>query len=226
MKSVWILLGLLVLCACNGTSPSDDGPTLNSNTHWLTSCESSAECGELGCHCGICTSSCASNDECDALGGVCAQSGQSDAHASQCASFDPAERAAGLCLATCASDAECGLTEICQDGACTPADVDCPGGLRYFCGNTIGREVRTLFLCEGGSFSADQVCEGACVSQADRNHVCAPECQPGERQACGADLGLDPDALYSCEPGRVAILDHCAFGCIADAGGARCRVAR
>lgn len=224
MKSATLILGLFVLCACNEAAPPDDGPLVNSNTHWLTPCESDAECGDLECHCEICTTPCDSNNACGALGGVCARDGESDAYANQCVSGDRDVQDAGVCLAPCAMDAECGLEEICQDGACTPADVACPGGLRYFCGDTIGRDGRTLFLCEGGTFNASEVCEGPCVSQADRNDVCVPECPPGQRQVCGADLGLDPNDIYSCQPGRVALLNHCAYGCIADADGPRCRV--
>lgn len=61
---------LLATLAC---SPAPKGPSSDSQTNWLRSCEVDADCGELSCVCNVCTLPCSDDTACESLpGSVCA----------------------------------------------------------------------------------------------------------------------------------------------------------
>jgi len=110
----WAALGVVgLLTAACGSKVSSEGPA-SSQTHWLSTCTSDAQCGDLACLCGICTSVCAANSACNSLGShaVCAPG------ATACESAV----AQSLCLKACDTDQECGSSLSCRDGACAPGE--------------------------------------------------------------------------------------------------------
>jgi hypothetical protein len=55
-----------IIPGCGGDGPGISG---NSNTNWLQSCDSDAECGKgLSCLCGVCTLECRTQAQCASLG--------------------------------------------------------------------------------------------------------------------------------------------------------------
>jgi hypothetical protein len=66
-KHILILLavGTIVIAGC--AKARSEGGT-DGVTHWLAECESSAECGELECLCGMCTAACEDSAGCAMLG--------------------------------------------------------------------------------------------------------------------------------------------------------------
>jgi hypothetical protein len=115
------LLGLLTLGAalagvaasCGGVS-EDRGGT-DGATHWLAACADDADCGELSCHCGLCTRLCDDAAACSAFG---------DAAACAVIAGDGCTaEAPRACTAPCTGDDECrelrSGTE-CAAGQCAP----------------------------------------------------------------------------------------------------------
>jgi hypothetical protein len=100
-----------------------DSPRADSETHWLTSCETDRDCGAGSCECGVCTAPCASAADCSALGftgvecapssGGCGASGEPTAGTSAGAS--------AVCLLPCVDDADCGALgsgAVCESQRC------------------------------------------------------------------------------------------------------------
>jgi len=63
--ALWLTLAAVSFGSCSSShmQAGTDGVT-----HWLTDCETSAECGELSCLCGVCTRSCEASAQCSDLG--------------------------------------------------------------------------------------------------------------------------------------------------------------
>lgn len=105
----WVALGLA--CAPNG------GPTVGSQTNWLIACDTSKQCGDLACTCGVCAKPCADTSACDDLPG-----------ASCVANTDPGAIAVcggqkaptDMCLPRC-DDAACPEGTSCLAGICAPS---------------------------------------------------------------------------------------------------------
>lgn len=104
---------------------STEAPQLGTNTNWLKTCDSSAECGdERACLCGVCTQPCSEDAQCAGV------------HAStQCATLsnvacDYAPGVSAACLQGCRSSAECTAFEhgMCVDGLCVAAPPAEMGG--------------------------------------------------------------------------------------------------
>jgi glucuronoarabinoxylan endo-1,4-beta-xylanase len=114
--SVFSILGaLLTFLVAPACGPGEGPQTTDSQTNWLKSCEIDAQCGDLTCVCGVCTSRCGSDAECaDLEGSACVGAADPGAIA-QCGGRSPIS---GLCLPGCG--AECGEGFMCVAGACTP----------------------------------------------------------------------------------------------------------
>lgn len=112
------LLCLFGLAACAG----EPGPSLDSESHFLTACVDNGDCGtELSCICNVCTSPCDDDDSCagtspestcltlslDPLGGACTTT-------------ESAPEAPRVCLEECSPSAACGDNRVCVEGACLP----------------------------------------------------------------------------------------------------------
>lgn len=64
-KNLVSRVGLLAACVFAAACAVSERPSDNGQSHWLDACESDAECGELSCLCGVCTTSCSEDSECD-----------------------------------------------------------------------------------------------------------------------------------------------------------------
>lgn len=105
-----------------GCSAGAAAPT-GGETHFLTSCEANAECGdELSCLGEVCTSSCSDATDCDALPSAeCAEMAQGDSSGAR------------VCDVPCSSDDDCSAVSPahrCTEGACrAPSSASsCPPG--------------------------------------------------------------------------------------------------
>lgn len=103
---LWIaMLAVLGCLGCPGGGPAV--PVVDSESHWLEECVSSATCGVFDCVCGVCTVPCI--DDCGGTA-VCAPAPEGCEVA-----------AGGLCTARCGSDRDCGGEHLaCTDGLCLP----------------------------------------------------------------------------------------------------------
>ncbi|MDD9946512.1 MAG: hypothetical protein OXU20_36035 [Myxococcales bacterium] len=62
LSGLAVLLSAAGLWACEGRrQPS----TIDSESHWLRACEEDRECGQFGCHCGLCSVVCDGDSTCD-----------------------------------------------------------------------------------------------------------------------------------------------------------------
>lgn len=107
----WAVIALLALVwGCEGRPA---GPVVDSESHWLERCETSATCGgALTCVCGVCTVPCDGPGGCGSAvsGMVCAPAPDA------CPIF-----AGGMCTARCAVDGDCVRDHLaCMSGACMP----------------------------------------------------------------------------------------------------------
>jgi hypothetical protein len=151
----------------------------NSQTHWLEGCSTNAECGDLECLCGICTTVCTDDAQCDTLdtAAVCGTGGD------RCAALT----SSAVCVLSCTNDDGCSSGNTCVNGSCTvttppsgtqaagaACDVDedcasgtCAGpGCEPFSGVcagqelTCGKSVREYCGCDNVTFSAASDCPG------------------------------------------------------------------
>ena len=90
------LVGVLALAiSCRGSTSTGT----DSNTHWLSSCSGDADCGDLSCICGVCSTPCTIDGHCDGLG-----------ESAVCEELSTCATAAGphqLCTAACSIQADC-----------------------------------------------------------------------------------------------------------------------
>lgn len=105
MFGLWCVM-VALLPACGGLTTSQDPGGDDSSTHWLSRCDSDAECGELACLCGVCTEACTAAASCSAL--------DDEATCSGAAACDDAPR---VCTKECVRDQEC-ASGHCIDGVC------------------------------------------------------------------------------------------------------------
>lgn len=107
----WVALTALAIAglyACgDGGSPQ---PVVDSQTHWMQPCVTTAECGPLVCSCGFCSEPCDDAAACSAHDGAVCAMGCGEA---------------SLCLPACGEPGECaefGDFLTCADGRCIPDD--------------------------------------------------------------------------------------------------------
>jgi hypothetical protein len=122
LKSARVQLpALLAACVALLNSAScgrADSSRVDSETHWLVSCESDLDCGAGSCECGVCTETCVTTSdcagagvagvECAPLSGACGESGAGAAGA--------ASAVGGACLLSCVEDADCAA--LAADAVC------------------------------------------------------------------------------------------------------------
>jgi hypothetical protein len=103
----------LPLAAC---SPSNS-PQTGSQTNWLVTCDSSAECGTgLECVCGACTATCLTEPACADLPGASCVASSDDGAIALCGGKAPP---INLCLPRC-DDESCADGMSCVAGVCQP----------------------------------------------------------------------------------------------------------
>lgn len=103
----------LILTAAVAGMPSCSSTTTDdSQTHFFSTCDSDAECGELECVCGRCTTRCSAG-ACSS-GSVCA-AGDSRPASDLCG----LAAAPDVCLPECTGPSDCGSGTVCVEGTCT-----------------------------------------------------------------------------------------------------------
>ncbi len=172
-----LLFCALGLMACSG------GPSTDSETHWMQSCEADADCdADLSCICNVCTLEC--DGDCSALGelATCGQAPQWCGDAS-----------GQLCLIECENSDECENGASCEGGLC----VD-PGG--FDIGEPECQE-DVPFYCEG-----DDCCPGDCYALSDSLIDVDEGCRldQGEAYYC-----ISPQVLSEDKPGTGDDLEDC-----------------
>jgi len=103
----------LVVPSCGGATSGGGGT--DSNTHWLSSCTSDADCGSLTCLCGECTKPCTEDSACSGLAGN-----------ATCETASCAPATSKVCTVKCTSASDCpegGARFTCRDGECAPAPI-------------------------------------------------------------------------------------------------------
>ena len=123
MRAFWVVWAVWAISGCNKSPVETVKPIAGSETHWLRSCDTDAECGDANaCVCGICTRPCAANT-CSLLGDdtVCVPP-DSAAAIALCGAL-PAE-ATGVCAAECAGPANCAAGYTCEANVCVPGEVE------------------------------------------------------------------------------------------------------
>jgi hypothetical protein len=104
------LMAAVFAYSCGGATAKDG---TDSHTHWLSECQSDAECGSLRCLCGICSRPCSAASECSDLAGRASCEALSGCRA--------AEPAVVACELGCSGDTDCqqGSTSgRCSGGRC------------------------------------------------------------------------------------------------------------
>jgi len=99
-----------------GCSPDSTPRTVDTQTNWLTSCGSDADCGEFSCLCGTCTRLCTGDDACAGLAGAECVSPSDPGSLALCGGT---QAEAGMCLVRCEST-ECAEGQACVAGVCEP----------------------------------------------------------------------------------------------------------
>ena len=197
-----LLAGLLIFAGC-GTS--DDGPIVDSGSHWLTMCESSDECGDYDCVCGVCTPACDSSDACGELPTDASCVAPEDVESGDRCASEPTTPA-GMCLPECTADSDCPAADAalaCIDGACLPYDTsDPPACTAADCGPAPGMP---NFVCADGSMGG-------------------PACTRDAEGTCGWVIAECPEGCYGddgCPEGSVC---NAAEICLADPSCPECAV--
>lgn len=103
------------ISACVDGPPNGPG-RVDSNSNWLLYCASHGECGDLSCHCGVCTLPC-NTDECAVLGeqATCATASDVDAVAASCGAPSDTTR---MCMNACQDSDDCEAGRQCVLGSC------------------------------------------------------------------------------------------------------------
>jgi len=121
-------LRALLIAACLGALEGasgcgrTDSPQLDSETHWLTSCDSDQDCGAGSCECGVCTTACVTSADCSGLGLASVECvGLSGACASVATAAGASSSEGAACLLSCVDDADCaglGAGARCESQRC------------------------------------------------------------------------------------------------------------
>ena len=226
----------LVAClawGCPG-SGGDRGPSLDSNTNWLTECSADRDCGgTLTCECGVCTTVC--SDDCSAFeGGVCVGAGDPGRDRICPATVAP------ICLRGCFADAECGEDATCVDQRCLPrwatsqqdlgVDVDA-GTVDADPNNDADAGTDPVEDAPVTDADTDDVNANDTGADAEPDTTTEPDtredadpppdlCPGGGQFACGARLGVTRRDLYACDGERgYTFARTCVIDCVYVEGG-------
>jgi hypothetical protein len=178
MKSLMIVC-LSALAAALGCSTADKNDDVsNSQTHWLHPCESSSECGDLKCSCGVCTTACSDDGPCG-----------ENATCVETADLSCQGASESVCLASCDQDEDCGDGGSCENGACVysgsssdePPGVDCEDYTPCSVDNATVCEDPAWCIAAPGCatpicISTDEWCDLSC---ADQDRCAVGESLPG-----------------------------------------------
>ncbi|HTV24368.1 MAG TPA: hypothetical protein VMG12_37000 [Polyangiaceae bacterium] len=110
-----------------------ESPSIDSETHWLMSCDSDLDCGVGSCEYGVCTETCASSEDCSSLG---------------VAGVECVGEAGAACLLQCADADDCsalGSGAVCESQRCELPASSAVGSV----GDGDGASAGTTVLCDG-----------------------------------------------------------------------------
>lgn len=184
LRLVVCVFATFAFVACTDGGPPR-GPSLDSNTNWLTACTEDADC-ILGtsCLCGQCTLGCADDSACTSLGGgVCATPGD--------ASWDAmcTEPAPPVCLPICTTDADCDTEHYCVSGGCIPQWAESSATNPPDAGGTDGGGT-DAGVQDGGSDAGPTDAGPTDAGPTDA----ASDADPGDGGATDGGTDTDPDA--------------------------------
>jgi hypothetical protein len=112
---------------------------IDSSTNWLHACESSADCGDLSCVCGVCNVTCTGDNACGGLDSN-AECSSASSEGASCGGTD-----ANVCILRCSSDLDCKGGLNCENGLCADtaptASVSDDAGRGHDAGSAVGVEV-------------------------------------------------------------------------------------
>jgi hypothetical protein len=116
------LLIAAYLAALGGASCGRaESPQLDSETHWLTTCDSDQECGAGRCECGVCTTPCVSSADCAGLGVAGVECVPLSGACASLASATGESSEGAACLVSCTDDGGCsglGAGARCESQRC------------------------------------------------------------------------------------------------------------
>jgi hypothetical protein len=226
LRSYAFALGCtLSLCAVAGCAKVRMQAGTDGATHFLVECDADAECGELSCLCGVCSTSCSEDAQCSDL------NDQATCLTGSAMSCGAAEKS---CAVECDGDADCsgsGAGARCSAGACirpaTPSTPDAgtpdatvangdagPRGCGAMEARSNGDDCVGVigFTWNGGScVTVDCGCEGsqcdelyATPSSCELAHAaCAPPCSRMDAKSNGTECAAIPGFTWNgveCEP--------------------------
>lgn len=121
LPALLIAAGFGALSGASGCGRAESS-RMDSETHWLTSCDSDLDCGTGSCECGVCTEACTSSADCSGLGVAGAECvAQSGACGASTASASAPSPLGSACLLPCVDDADCtglGSDAVCESQRC------------------------------------------------------------------------------------------------------------
>lgn len=112
ITAAWLSIGV-ALPGCQADSRGIPQITTGTETNWLQSCDSDAQCGNLSCECGVCTRRCSDDDGCNLPEAACSPRGSASVR-----TLCQGDVESGLCLPTCRETCEQGRS--CVGGSCIP----------------------------------------------------------------------------------------------------------
>jgi len=176
-----IALSALAVTACTDDKRSGD-PHVDSQTHWLISCQDNATCGDgLSCLCGVCTLACDRDSACAPTDGATACVTTAAGAASLLCEDAAPPPQPGLCLPSCDADADCPADLHCRRGSCIPPDRD------NGCDDVPGPSPD---LCTAPDTTAPITDPAGCVT-AWACHTCPQIAAPGP-DFCGDEQRIEP----------------------------------
>jgi hypothetical protein len=114
-NSYYYLAGALLLAGCGGRVQGGEG----SESHWLSACDSSDECGAGTCTCGVCTVECTLATQCPDAVPVCV----TDPAAALFAGCSTKATPAGLCGKPTTASNDGGAPSLTEGGTPAPSEV-------------------------------------------------------------------------------------------------------
>jgi hypothetical protein len=105
-----------------------------------------------------------------------------------------------------------GTCIVASDG--TQDTCPCPEGDGRYCGERVGGEKNKLYDCKAGRITQSAQCAPTCtIGSGPTADKCAP-CASGNGAYCGTTVGADPNTLYTCTDGVLAVKQACGSACV------------
>ncbi len=218
------LAALIALALSGCLSDGKRDGTVDSETHFLVTCDSDSACVQgRECICGVCSVPCGSTDACEAISGLGSCVDAVDV--SGCGEGP----AVTLCLALCDDDAACGSDGLaCVDGLCINANPEPPTADVVddtTVADTAPTDTTQPDTAEADTTPADGVEADTGPTAPVACQRCGSETGCPDGEICGPNGGSDePGAIpgLACEPLSDAITGQCQDFCQAACAGLEC----